>query len=46
MLRVAFVGTFAASLEASVRRRLAAPCEIVVSDEGSILPSCRASMCW
>jgi phosphoglycerate dehydrogenase-like enzyme len=38
MLRVAFVGTFAASLEPPVRRRLTTPCEIVVAGETDILP--------
>jgi phosphoglycerate dehydrogenase-like enzyme len=33
MLRVAFMGTFPASLVEPVRRRLSAPCEIVVSEE-------------
>jgi phosphoglycerate dehydrogenase-like enzyme len=33
MLRVAFMGTFAASLVEPVRRRLSVPCEIVVSEE-------------
>jgi phosphoglycerate dehydrogenase-like enzyme len=38
MFRVAFAGTFAAGLEAPVRRRLATPCEIVVAGETDILP--------
>jgi phosphoglycerate dehydrogenase-like enzyme len=37
MLRVAFAGTFAASLEAPVRQRLTVPCEIVVADEAKIV---------
>jgi phosphoglycerate dehydrogenase-like enzyme len=36
MLNVAIVGTFAASLEDAIRRNLAIPCEIVVSDEATI----------
>ncbi|HTO11563.1 MAG TPA: 2-hydroxyacid dehydrogenase [Candidatus Binatia bacterium] len=36
MLRVAFAGTFAATLEPAVRARLAVPCEVVVSDEAGI----------
>jgi len=35
-VRVAFAGTFAATLEAPVRARLAIPCEVVVVDEASI----------
>jgi phosphoglycerate dehydrogenase-like enzyme len=38
MLRVAFAGTFPASLEQPVRRHLTAPCEIVVASEADILP--------
>ena len=38
MLRVAIAGTFAASLEQPLRRHLAVPCEVVVSDETGILP--------
>jgi phosphoglycerate dehydrogenase-like enzyme len=38
MFRVAFAGTFAASLEPPVRRRLTTPCEIVVAGEIDILP--------
>ena len=38
MLRVAVAGTFAASLEQPLRRNLATPCEIVVSDEKGIVP--------
>jgi hypothetical protein len=38
MFRVAFAGTFARSLEQSVRRRLTIPCEIVVAGEIDILP--------
>jgi hypothetical protein len=37
MLNVAIVGTFAASLEDAIRRNLAIPCEIVVSDEATII---------
>jgi phosphoglycerate dehydrogenase-like enzyme len=33
MVRVAFAGTFSASLEARVRAHLAVPCDIIVSDE-------------
>jgi phosphoglycerate dehydrogenase-like enzyme len=39
MLRVAFAGTFPASLEQPVRRHLTTPCEIVVAAEGDILAS-------
>src|SRR5262249_55416123 len=38
MLRVAFVGTFAASLEQPVRRHLVTPCDIVVLSEADLLP--------
>jgi phosphoglycerate dehydrogenase-like enzyme len=38
MLRVAVAGTFAASLEQPIRRHLATPCDIVVSDEKGIVP--------
>jgi phosphoglycerate dehydrogenase-like enzyme len=38
MLRVAFAGTFAATLEPSVRARLTAPCDVIVSDEAGIVP--------
>jgi phosphoglycerate dehydrogenase-like enzyme len=37
MLRVAFAGTFPASLEAPVRRHLGIACEIVVADEAGII---------
>src|SRR5437899_6237559 len=37
MLAVAFAGTFAASLEASVRAHLGLPCEVVVADEAGIV---------
>ena len=37
MLRIAFAGTFPASLEEPVRRHLATPCEIVVASEADIL---------
>ena len=37
MLNVAIVGTFAASLEDAIRRNLAIPCEVVVSDEATII---------
>ena len=36
MLRVAFAGTFAASLEGRVRSYLAVPCDVVVADEASV----------
>jgi hypothetical protein len=36
MLRVAFTGTFPASLEQPVRRHLTTPCEIIVADESDI----------
>ena len=38
MLRVAFVGTFTASLEQPVRQHLTVPCEIVVASEADIVP--------
>jgi phosphoglycerate dehydrogenase-like enzyme len=37
MLKVGIIGTFAASLEDAIRRNLAIPCEIVVSDEARIV---------
>jgi phosphoglycerate dehydrogenase-like enzyme len=37
MLRVAFAGTFAASLEEPVRRNLTIPCDIITSDETGII---------
>ena len=37
MLRVAFVGTFAARLHDRVRDRLDVPCELIVVDEGAIM---------
>ena len=37
MLKIGIVGTFAASLEAPIRRNLTLPCEIVVSDEAGIV---------
>ena len=39
MLRVAFAGTFAATLEPAVRARLTVPCEIVLGDEAGIVRS-------
>ena len=36
MLRVAFAGTFAATLEPAVRARLTMPCEVVLADESAI----------
>jgi len=36
VLKVAFAGTFAATLEPAVRARLAVPCEVIVSDEAGI----------
>jgi phosphoglycerate dehydrogenase-like enzyme len=41
MLRVAFAGTFPASLEQPVRRYLTTPCDIVVAGEIGILPLLR-----
>jgi phosphoglycerate dehydrogenase-like enzyme len=38
MLNLGIVGTFAASLEGAIRRNLTIPCEIVVSEEASIIP--------
>jgi phosphoglycerate dehydrogenase-like enzyme len=37
MLKVAFAGTFAATLEPAVRSHLAVPCEVVVGDEAGIV---------
>ena len=37
MQKIGIVGTFAASLEAAIRRNLTLPCEIVVSDEAGIV---------
>jgi phosphoglycerate dehydrogenase-like enzyme len=36
-LRVAFAGTFSASLEGRVRAQLAVPCDIIVTDEAGIV---------
>ena len=36
MLRIAFAGTFAATLEPAVRARLTMPCEVVLADESAI----------
>src|ERR1700723_3463833 len=38
MLQVALAGTFAASLEAALRRQLRTPCELIVAGETSIVP--------
>jgi len=38
MLRVAFAGTFPASLEQPVRRHLTTPCDIIAASESDILP--------
>jgi phosphoglycerate dehydrogenase-like enzyme len=38
-VRVAFAGTFAATLAPAVRARLALPCEVVVGDETGIVPA-------
>jgi phosphoglycerate dehydrogenase-like enzyme len=38
MLRLAFAGTFAASLADSVRARIDLPCEVIVADEAAIVP--------
>jgi phosphoglycerate dehydrogenase-like enzyme len=38
MLKIGIVGTFAASLEAAIRRNLTVPSEIVVADEAGIVP--------
>lgn len=38
MLRVAFAGTFAATLEPAVRARVAVPCDVIVADEAGIVP--------
>ena len=37
MIRVAFAGTFAASLEARVRAHLTVPCDVLLADEASIV---------
>ncbi len=37
-LRIAFAGTFSATLEPAVRARLEMPCEVVVGDEATIAP--------
>ncbi len=37
MINVAFVGTFAASVEGRVRRHLAVPCDVTVTDEDDVL---------
>ena len=37
MLRVAFAGTFSATLEPAVRKHVATPCEVVLGDEGGIV---------
>jgi phosphoglycerate dehydrogenase-like enzyme len=37
MVRIAFAGTFSASLEARVRAHLTVPCDVVVADEASIV---------
>ena len=37
MIRVAFAGTFSASLEPRVRSHLAVPCEVVVADEAAVI---------
>jgi phosphoglycerate dehydrogenase-like enzyme len=39
MVRVAFAGTFSATLEPAVRTRLSAPCDVIVGDEVSIVAS-------
>src|SRR4029079_18349933 len=36
MLRIAFAGTFAATLEPAVRAQLTLPCEIILADEASV----------
>jgi phosphoglycerate dehydrogenase-like enzyme len=36
VLRIAFAGTFAATLEPAVRARLTVPCEVVLADESAI----------
>jgi phosphoglycerate dehydrogenase-like enzyme len=36
-MRVAFAGTFAASLEPRVRERLTVPCDVVVADEAGVV---------
>ena len=37
MLRVAFAGTFSATLEPAVRARLAMPCDVILGDEAGIV---------
>ncbi len=36
--RVAFAGTFSATLEHPVRTHLAIPCDVIVGDEAGIVP--------
>jgi len=36
VLRIAFAGTFAATLEPAVRARLTMPCEVILADEASV----------
>jgi len=36
--RVAFAGTFSATLEQPVRTHLAIPCDVIVGDEAGIVP--------
>src|SRR5262245_61457483 len=38
MLRIAFAGTFSATLEPAVRARLAAPCDLFMVDEAGVVP--------
>ena len=38
MLRVAFAGTFSATLEPAVRARLPMPCDVILDDETGIVP--------
>jgi len=37
MLRVAFAGTFSATLEPTVRARLGMPCDVILADETGIV---------
>ena len=37
MLRIAFAGTFSATLEPTVRARLGMPCDVILADETGIV---------
>src|SRR5262245_9557495 len=38
MLRIAFAGTFSATLEPAVRARLPMPCDVILGDESGVVP--------